>query len=309
MAAKSQPAPQTIVQLSRRFIVITTLVACFFLLLFNTAVWLNRYVMSTDKFSETALPALLNQSSTQAIASEVTDKLLEDRPVLKSTLNDRVVSLVAALLQTDLSERLVERSVRTLQISLTTANPKVVAIDLSGIKNVVAQILSLGRELTDRPVEEQRIDVDDVPDQIVIFDPSTLPSMYAVGLTALWLTPLALLTVLGCLLYPLYRAYRIGVAELKRLLTIQGGAVVITGLLALSLGPLVRPTVLAQVSSENLRVVTENLLTAFLATFNEQTIWFILVPGFVMLLVALVLQIWPWAMRTYRNRSSNTLKL
>jgi len=309
MATKSQPAPRDILQLSKRLIVITTLVACFFLLLFNTAVWLNRYIMSTDTFTATALPALQSESSTQAIATEVTDKLLENRPVLRSTINDRVVTLVAALLGTDLSDRLVEKSVRTLQISLTTANPKIVAIDLGAIKNIIAQVLTIGRALTDRPVEEQRVNVNDIPDKIIIFDPTPLPSFYAVGLTALWLAPLALLAVLGCLLYPLYRAFRIGVSELKRLLTIQGGAIVIAGLLALSLGPLVRPTVLAQISSENLRVVADNLMTAFLTTFNQQTFWVILFPGLVMLLIALVIQVWPWAHQLYRSRTNKALKL
>lgn len=292
MANASQPRSRT-TSLSRRLIAITVAIAAVALLLFNSAVWFNRYIFTTANFTSTAMPAILSDASTDAVATEITDRLLQERPALRSTINDRVIKLMSALLETDLAGRLVEKSVTTLQIAITSQNPQVVAIELSGIKNVLSQVLTLGRQLTDRPVEEQRINVDEIPDQIVLLDPKNLPNIYAFGSTMLWLSPLMLLTTLGALGYPLYRAFRIGRDTVKKVLAIQGGVIIGAGLFGLAIGPLLKPNVLAPISSPNIRVVTENIIDAFITRFNDQTILLMIVPGLLFLLAALAVHLWP----------------
>lgn len=284
----------------RRLIILSVIGATILLLLFNTAFWFNRYVFSSENFNSIASSALLSDSSTDALANEVSDRLLQDRPVLKSVLSDRTTRLIAALLNTDLSERIVKKTVTTLHIAVTSSNPQVVAIDLSNIKNIIAQVLEVGRTLTDRPAEAQRIDVNQIPDQIVLLDPKDLPNIYTLGVTMLWLAPITIIGTLILLAWPIYKAWSRR-KQLSQLIAIQGGALLLGGLLALALGPLIKPPTLAPIESPNIRIVTENLIDAFILKFNEQSFWVMILPGLVFLVVALVLYLWPTIQRQLKR--------
>lgn len=263
------------------------------LLLLATSVWCNRYLFDTDNFSSTATAALTEDSTSMALANEVTDRLLENRPLLKRTINDRVVGLVAALLKSDLSDRVMEKSVSRLQVMLTTNNPKPVEIDLTTVKSVLTQVLALGRVLTDRPVEDQKINPDTIPDKITLIDPSTLPNFYGFGLTMMWLAPVLLLSVLALTIYPIYRAARTSLVSLKHVLAIQGGIILAFGFLALFIGPLIKPPVLANITSSNIRVVVDNVIDAFISAFNGVATAVIIWPAIILLVAALCLQLWP----------------
>ena len=264
------------------------------LLLLATSVWFNRYLFDTDNFTTTATSALTEDSTSKALANEVTDRLLDGRPLLKRTINDRVVGLVAALLESDLSERAMQKSVSRLQIMLTSNDPKPVEIDLSTIKTVLVQVLTLGRALTDRPVEDQKIDPDTIPDKIVLVDPDKLPNFYGLGITMMLLAPVFLIAALSLITYPIYRATRVGIKQLKQVLALQGGILFAFGLLALAVGPLIKPPVLASVTSPNIRIVVDNIIDAFVGEFNSIATLIIIVPSIILLLVALGLQLWPF---------------
>lgn len=263
------------------------------LLLLATSVWCNRYLFDTDNFTATATSALTESSTSKALANEITDRLLQDRPLLQRTINDRVVGLVAALLESDLSERVIEKSVSRLQVMLTTQHPQPVEIDLTTIKTILTQVLALGRVLTDRPVEDQKIDPETIPDKITLVDPSTLPNFYSVGLTMMWLAPVFLLAALALTVYPLYRAARTSLVSLKQVLAIFGGITLAFGLLALFIGPLIKPPVLSAVVSSNIRIVVDNVIDEFIATFNSVVNVVIIWPAVLMLIAALCLQLWP----------------
>ncbi len=112
------------------------------LMLLASSVWFNRYLFDTDNFTTVATAALTEDSTSKALANEVTDRLLDGRPLLKRTINDRVVGLVAALLESDLSDQVMQKSVSRLQIMLTSRDPQPVEIDLTPVKTVLVQVLS-----------------------------------------------------------------------------------------------------------------------------------------------------------------------
>lgn len=263
------------------------------LLLLATSVWCNRYLFDTDNFTTTATAALTEDSTSKALANEVTDRLLEGRPLLKRTINDRVVGLVAALLESDLSERVMEKSVSRLQVMLTTNNPAPVEIDLTTIKTVLTEVLTLGRPLTDRPVEDQKIDPESIPDTITLVDPDNLPNFYTFGLTMMWLAPVFLISILVLTIYPIYRATRTSLVSLKQVLATQGGMFLASGFLALFIGPLIKPPILAAVVSSNVRIVVDNVIDAFIGAFNGVVTSVIIWPAILLLLAALFLQLWP----------------
>lgn len=291
MGETSQHTPTTAP--SKLLVISTTAIAAVLLIVFASMVWFNRYIFDTETFTATATPALTSDSSTKAIATEITDRLLEDRPVLKQVLSDRVITLLAALLTTDLSDRAIQKAVSTLQITMTSNNPQPVEVDLSGLKALLSQLLTFGRQLTGRPEEEQRIDPESIPDSIVLLDQNKVPNVYALGVTLMWLAPVLFIAILVLIGYTLYKAGRAGLNVLRNVLLFQGVALFGAALLAFLIGPLLKPQLLGVASSPNIRTVTENLYNAFVARFNDVALSLILVPSLILLIVALGIWLWP----------------
>lgn len=257
-------------QLSTKKTVLLSLVAGILLIVSNSALWFNRTIFDTDNFTATATEALLSESSRTAIATGVVDKALEDRPAIKNVIDDRAVKLIGSLLDTSQVRTGVDKSVRFLQTTITSKDPQPVTLDLSGAKDTISRVVTAVDERTDRPPEERRINPDDIPDEIVLFDPSGLPNIYTIGTVLLWLGPLTLVISLGILGYIVYVASNDRIRARNALLVVTA-TLALTGMFAMVIGPLFKPPVLAQVSGPNLRIVTENVYDAFVATFTGQT--------------------------------------
>ncbi len=152
----------------------------------------------------------------------------------------------------------------------------------------------MGRSLTDRPVEDQKIDPETIPDKITLVDPETLPNFYSLGITMMLIAPFLVVAIIYLLSYPIYRAARAGIKTLKQVLALQGAVIFSFGLLAVAIGPLIKPPILASLTSPNIRVVVDNIIDAFVGAFNGVAVSIIMVPAIILLLAALCLQLWPF---------------
>lgn len=290
-------SPQEKRKISRRLIVSLSSVATVLLLILSIAVWCNNYIFSTANFTNTAMPALTSESTTKAVADSLSDRLYQDRPVLGQLLNDRTSNLIAALLRTDLSGRAFNRAVTTLQITLTSAHPKDVAIDLTGIKNVIVPVIAIGQQLANQPNPPQ-ITGEQVPDTIVLVDAESIPNFYNFGVVMLWLSPLAALGSLGVVGYLAYRLFKQSFAQAQEVLWVFGGVLLAGGLLGLGIVSLTVTTALGSFENPNVRTVVRNLLDAFMAHLNTQIQLGMIVPAIIVLVAAGALAIWPFV-KTY----------
>jgi hypothetical protein len=247
-------------------VLITAVIAGFLIVVANSAIWANRYLSDTDNFTQTAVTAITSDSSTDAIASEIVDKALADYPAVKNVVDDAATNFISGLLGSARMQKALTQVVSRLQIFLTTPQKQPVVINLEGAKTTVNQLIQLsGRE------GQTNFDPNKIPDQITVFDPAKYPNFYHYTVILTWLSPLAALGAVALLAWP-YVAQR---AKYRQVMLIQGACVTLAGLLALLVGPLFRPVVLANVSSINMRVLVTNLYDAFMATFNQQTYWVI----------------------------------
>jgi hypothetical protein len=292
MARTKATTARPIKSLSTRAVALWTALAIFLLIIANSAIWFNRYIFDTKQFTTIATTSLTSESSQQALADEVTDRLLQNRPVLKKVLDDRVNRLIQALLGTDLNTKLIQKSVTTLHTAITSKNPQDVAIDLSGVKSIVVKVVTAAREVTDRPEDQYKIDLNDIPDKIVLVDTSKLPNIYTIGVVVMWVGLLSFFASLGLLIYLFVKAFK-SRDRLKQTLAIVGSGFVVGTIVAMLLGPLFKPSVLAQVKSSNIRVVADNLYSAFFSRFNSQTAWLMLIPALILLAIWLWLELWP----------------
>ncbi len=245
-------------------ILVPMLVASLLFLIANSALWVNNVLFNTQKFTSVTTTALLSESSRMSIASGVVEKALADRPVAQRLVSQPATKFIAGLLDSSLAQEATEKVVTRLQTAVTTKNPQNIELDLTGVKNIASKLIALA-DTANVEVAPQR----ELPDTIVLFDASSVPNVYKYGQFVLWLAPLAGLGAILLFAYPHIKERKL----IRRVMVLQGVALLLFGFFAMSIGPLFRPQVLGNVESSNARVVVENIYNAFIATFNEQTMW------------------------------------
>jgi hypothetical protein len=274
-------------------IVWLTIAATFLLLIANSAIWVNQQIFNSDNFTETVTTSLTSESSREAIASQVTDKIFEDKPVAKRLVGNFSDKLISGLLATDQFDNVLNVAVEKLQVYATSETQEDVEIDLTGIKSVITQVTNVADTLG----SDVTVETSNVPDSITLVSADNVPDFYTYGVVLLWLAPISLIGAIILLLIP----YRKNWHNRKVTLITQGVIVTIGGLLALLIGPLVRVPLLAQVQTSSGRVVVGNIYDAFIATFNSQTMWIITI-GLVAVVVGLSLYFVPYASKYISDR-------
>ena len=167
--------------------IVPVLVGGMMLLIANSAIWVNSVLFNTETFTKTATEAVLSEASRIAVAGGGGDRALVERPIAQRVVGEPATKFIARVLDSNLAEKALTRTVSRLQTAVTTANPQNIEIDLSGIKNVAATLIG-AVESTGREVPEPRREL---PDKIVLFDASNVPNLYSYGQIFLWLAPLA----------------------------------------------------------------------------------------------------------------------
>lgn len=256
---------------------IVTVIAAFLLLIANSAFWVNQYIFNTDNFTRVTTTAITAESSREAIASGVVDRLLTNQPALKRVVNDQAVKLISGLLDTKQADAVLDRAVTNLHVTLTSADPQSTVLDLTNLKNVMQRVIDVTN------LEPTNFSVDDIPDQIVLLDANKVPHFYQYGVWFLWISPLA--AIIGTLgfIYP-YLGRGKKLASDWSIPVKQGLTVLVVGLFGLSWGPLFKPPVLANINTDYGRTVVGNIYDAFIATFNHQTMWLVYLGSMIFLI-------------------------
>ncbi len=260
----------------KRGVVIPAIIAGFLLVVANSAIWVNRNVFDTARFTSTAVGSLTSESSRQAIASEIVDKSLADYPRLKSVVDDKATNFISGLLGTEQVEKLLTELTTRAQVYVTSSHQESIVLDTQGLKDNVTKLI----DITNRE-DKTRVDVNKIPDQIVLVDADKVPSFYKYGVIVSWLGPLVLLAAIFCIAWPYFKPANSKIGNLFA----QGFIISLIAGFALLVGPLFKPPLLANILSVNNRTVVGNIYDAFIATFNQQT-WVIIILGLLAMLTA-----------------------
>ena len=277
----------------RRKFMFATIMAALLLLVANSAIWINRAVFDTQEFTSISTSALTSESSRQALAGEIVDRALQNNPSVAAVVTEPATNIIAGLLGSQQAENAFSKIISKVQILLTSKKPESITYDLTGIKTTVSKLLTVANK--DQAVDK----VAELPDSITVFDADKVPSFYQYGVIMTLLAPFAFLLALVLLVMPhVNKRYKT-----EKLLLVQGGVLVGTGLMALLIGPIFRPPVLAQVANANLRVVVENFYNAFIASFNAQTMYLIYV-GLLLVAIPLGQRLYKIVRTTYFDRKA-----
>jgi hypothetical protein len=227
------------------------------------------------------------------MSQEITDRIFQDRPIVKRIAGDFSTKIISGLLATDQFNNVLTPAVERIQAYATSSNQEDVAIDIAGIKDVIIRITNIaenaGREVNVQP--------ENIPDQITLLESDNVPDFYRIGVVFLWLAPLSFIAALILLVYP----YAKRLNDKKKLLVVQGSIITVFGLVGLLVGPLFKPPVLANVNGPNGRVIVGNLYDSFISTFNSQTIVLALV-GVLMILISTTWIGYPYAKNAITTR-------
>ncbi|MBP7807328.1 hypothetical protein KA047_02420 [Candidatus Saccharibacteria bacterium] len=279
-----------------------SILAGFLLLISNSAIWVNNYIFDDQNFSSVVTTAITSESSRTAIAESVTNKVFADRPVLKKVAGDVSTNIISGLLGTTQANNAISEVVQRLNVLVTSNSPQPVVLDLSGVKNILTQLVDVSTSLGREP----KVNPDSIPSEITLLDTDNLPNFYRFSVAFLWMAPLAFIGALASIAYPYIKPTR----QFKPMLLMQGAVVTAFGLLALLVGPLFRPPLLANVDTSQGRVVIGNIYDGFITTFNTQS-RYLLGLGVLMMLVSAAMYVYQIVIPSMKQRQAtrqNTAK-
>lgn len=226
-----------------------------------TAYWINNVIYDTSNFTRIAETALNKESSRQAIASRASELAFDGNPLLEATLSPKLHELLTGALNSSIAQKIIHNTVEDLQIVLTTSQKSPIVVDMKGIKAV----LSKGQEILPE-YEKINIDTAKLPDSIMIIDTTKIPNIYKYGIWASWIGPLSLALVLAMLGYWVKRGTRDNMI-LRLRIVMQ--VLLIASLVAMFVGPLVKPTILSVAANAEAQSLLGNLYEGFISPFNQ----------------------------------------
>lgn len=232
------------------------------LLIVQSAVLINRSVFTTDTFSRTVTSSLTSESSRMAIASEVVERILADKPLARRVIGDDLTRLLAASLTSKLASSTLQSLSESIQLYMTTENQQSVTIELGSIKETITRLATV----LDKDQALEATKISDIPSTIVIVDESKIPSLYGLGIIFMWMAPIATLLGVMAASFILY-IYR---KKIYLALYLIFGTLFFASIIGLVVGPLFKPPVLNIAKTINSRTVVANIYDAFTHLFTVQ---------------------------------------
>lgn len=231
------------------------------LLIAMTAFWLQSTLFDTTRFTSIAREAVTSQSSRDSIARKAVETSLADRPLIRATLGPKLEKTVSNVLGSEFADRTFMNVIEKMQLLLTTPRHDPIVIDLTSIKAIAQR----AQNVTDN-AKVDSIDIENVPDSIMIIDTAKIPNLYQYSVWVLWTGPIALIVAA---LLSFFWIYRGGRAFYLYRLTIIAGVFVITGVLAALVGPLVRPAALSIAPDVSTQTLLGNVYNGFIGPFTN----------------------------------------
>lgn len=228
----------------------------------QSAYWINHTVFDKESFSTITTDALTSQSSRDAIASSVVNKALEDRPVAKKVIGERVISLTSGLLGSDFSNQAISALSSKTYAYATASNRQDIAIDLTAVKDPLNGIIALAESQGASVPEPKR----EIPDEIVLIESDNFPDLSGAVKAMLWLGPVFWLTTLITFSIFIY----LGRKNYAKRVYLVGLSIIIISLLGIFTSPFIPPPIAAAVPNIDLRPVAQNIAQGFLAPFTTQ---------------------------------------
>jgi hypothetical protein len=246
--------------MDRRSNIIIAVIISLLVLFSSFSYWYSKNILHTTTFTQTLNTALLSDESKKAISSEVVDKALQRRPLIKEFLGDTGRSAVYALLGTQYFESAFTTLASHVHARMLSAEDQDLSINIITIKQIALPII--GRL---RPELSENLNANQIPDKIVIINQSSIPDLYKYTPYILWG---GWASLMGLILLTIYYFYKNN--DRSSTLKTLGVIMVAVFLLAIISTSTLLSLLTANIPSPNLHIVADNVISAFSASFIRQ---------------------------------------
>ncbi len=254
------------------------------MLIANIGLWMQRQIFDQDRFKQTAVDVMTTAKVRNAITDEIIVSILGDRPELKDLAEEFAAPVISDFLNSDIVEPAIDEIAGQIQVSLTSSEPKAVAIDISGItqpaKGVAALIPNLDPEV--------KTAIRELPNSIELIEKGTIPSIYTPGIIFLWLGRVGGVAALVIVAGLIWAAI---VNKRSQILKILGTSISVGAVIFLVLIWSFRAPIIGSVGSGNIQVIIGSIYEAFINILVGQTSA-ILVGGLIVIAGGYLLDFW-----------------
>lgn len=241
------------------------------LLFSTTAFWMTDSVYNQEAFTNTVVQVLSTEEVGQAVARKVVSEALVDRPVVDWLIGDYLNALAFGVLQTEAMQSLLEAGIGFFHSQVIGGEAYDVVINIAPLKN----ILSIANNLFDiEGIEQidQELNLQQLPDSIVLIDASTVPNIYPTIRFMVWAGPVAglvglIMLVTGWITSP---------DRVKELLRAGGVITAISGLYYLMV-PYLLNALSVEITDNFTRLLAGKILEAFAVSLQDSILTWILI--------------------------------
>lgn len=235
-------------------------IAVVLLLIITFGTWAKNNLYNTETFSTHVVTAIQTEEVRNAIASGVTDKLYDGRPVLSRLLSNTTESFISSQLATERAGNILDKLASKLQERAIRGKDTPVVIDISGYTATLASI----RE-TIAPDADPQYSLPQGDDaRIVILNGDEIPSLKNAGVVMLAVLPFAML---GLIVLFIVSWFKVG--RKTRLFKITGVVLLITGTLILIFTNTTAAQLSLIASNANQAVILQAVYTEFVGNLQR----------------------------------------
>ncbi len=244
--------------------ILLILVASISLFLAQSSYWVNHTVFNQANFSSLVSEAVLEPTSRDAVATQVVDKALQNRPVAQRVIGDRAEKLVSSLLESDFATQAINKVVNVTYKYITTPNRQDIKIELAGVTAPITTVLNLAQAGDSNAAQR----IENIPDEIVLVESDAFVDLSGAVSAMLWIGPLFWLLALAGFAVYIYLHRN----NYPKAVYIVGASIAVIAILGILTRPVLPAPIASLVPESNLRPVVENVSDAFLVPFQAQMI-------------------------------------
>jgi len=230
------------------------------LLVANTSYWYNREILDGPQFVSTFSQGLLDEDSKEAIATEVVDRGLASRPLIKLAFGKIGKSAVYSLLSNQYFQSELHTVATRAHKRITSPTDPELGINIVALKEYVLPLIGLVR-----PDLTQNLNIQELPDRVVLIPSKDIPQLYRYTAPILWTGWISFILVLLLSLYYFHKNH-----DTEYSLRILGVSLIFGSLLVISAAVTMQPLLTGTIQNTNVKTIVENITLLFVTTYVLQ---------------------------------------
>lgn len=205
--------------MKHRTVVILVVIGCLVLAIGNLAFWLSTQVIDAQQFGNNVAHAIQSDAAAGAIASEIVDAVLEERPVIRELVRPQAEQAIVWIIQRPFLDTVIGGLAEAANLVMTRRVAESVGLDfdlkiegetIQQVAGIVSSVVQLVAPELESQIQEELASIEiggtTLEEGLTLVDSVQLPDLSPISSTVPWLWPLALLGVIALFGWALWAA-------------------------------------------------------------------------------------------------------